>query len=278
LEPCGVCWSPEEHASGYCRTAEVREERAREERRVEAEEVGWRVASRKACAFLVNLTFQKDLDDDERRAWRALACSPTAPAAGVSAAIDVAKARAWRSDLFWGRTSIDDDETVEEYVIRLLDRESDLRVEAEEQKAHETDEDRPGEPDRPSVGPEGGEILDGYYTVVFDEGEHRTIRIREVRNGNLAGRRIASYLAGPDNESDYVGFGFVEGRTVRLWKRFGDDSTLADAWRILVEDPDSAAKGYAVESGNCWRCNRTLTDPESIELGIGPVCRRTLGI
>jgi hypothetical protein len=42
--------------------------------------------------------------------------------------------------------------------------------------------------------------------------------------------------------------------------------------RIAV-DPTAAGKRYADEIGSCYRCNRTLTDETSRQLGIGPVCR-----
>jgi hypothetical protein len=37
-------------------------------------------------------------------------------------------------------------------------------------------------------------------------------------------------------------------------------------------DPVAAAVRYGRLTGNCACCGRTLTDPKSIELGIGPIC------
>lgn len=116
-------------------------------------------------------------------------------------------------------------------------------------------------------------LPEGYFTVVLEAGGHRTFRVREVKGGKLSGRRIISYLAGSNNESDYVGFGFVNTSGVSVWKRFASESTLRDALDILLGDHVAAQLGYAMESGNCYRCGRLLTDPESITLGIGPVCR-----
>lgn len=118
------------------------------------------------------------------------------------------------------------------------------------------------------------ELPEGYYTVVLESGEHRTFRIKVASSqSKLAGKAIISYLSGSDNTSDYTGFGFVEGTQIKIWRRFSEDSTLADAAKILVGDPTAAQQGYAKVSGNCYICARTLTDPTSIDLGIGPVCR-----
>lgn len=38
-------------------------------------------------------------------------------------------------------------------------------------------------------------------------------------------------------------------------------------------DPEKAAVAYGQKFGNCSCCGRLLTNPESIELGIGPICR-----
>jgi hypothetical protein len=42
--------------------------------------------------------------------------------------------------------------------------------------------------------------------------------------------------------------------------------------RLSAGELELAGKAYAVESGNCRRCGRRLTTPESIAAGIGPVC------
>jgi hypothetical protein len=45
----------------------------------------------------------------------------------------------------------------------------------------------------------------------------------------------------------------------------------------IAEDPRSAAVRYAEEFKRCGICNRGLTDKESQERGIGPVCARKAG-
>jgi hypothetical protein len=41
----------------------------------------------------------------------------------------------------------------------------------------------------------------------------------------------------------------------------------------IMKDPGAAQRRYGQEIGKCAVCGRTLTDPESREYGIGPVCR-----
>lgn len=42
-------------------------------------------------------------------------------------------------------------------------------------------------------------------------------------------------------------------------------------------DPLNAAIAYGKRYGKCSVCARTLTDPESIDRGIGPVCAERFG-
>lgn len=51
------------------------------------------------------------------------------------------------------------------------------------------------------------------------------------------------------------------------------EASIADA----MEDPFKAAVEYGHMTGECSVCRRTLTNPESIKLGIGPVCRSRFG-
>ena len=47
---------------------------------------------------------------------------------------------------------------------------------------------------------------------------------------------------------------------------------LKDDLLAIEADPERAAVLYGKASGNCSICGRDLTDPESIERGIGPIC------
>lgn len=126
----------------------------------------------------------------------------------------------------------------------------------------------------PAPNQEGPVLPQGYFTVVLEGEGHRTFRVKDASaQSKLHGKRIISFLAGPDNTSDYNGFGFVTASGVQVWSRFKTQSVLTDAVDILLGDVEAAQKGYAMASGNCYICGRLLTDPTSIELGIGPKCR-----
>jgi hypothetical protein len=128
---------------------------------------------------------------------------------------------------------------------------------------------------------DGRVVPNGIYTVVLEDGEHRTIRmVDDWREDAPAGGQVAQFLNGADNTSDYAGFAFVQGGRAFVWKRYGHRSHTRAALEILLkgrQEWEKAGKAYAVESGNCYVCNRLLTTPESVELGIGPVCRERVG-
>lgn len=127
---------------------------------------------------------------------------------------------------------------------------------------------------------QAGRPDDGFYTVVFTDGDYRTIRLRtqEPDASFAPGEQVASFLSGPDNESDYTGFAFVkaDGRYF-LWKRFRQETRLDRALNVLLSDPDGAGEEYALRSGRCRRCNRQLTVPASINRGFGPTCAGIVG-
>ena len=57
--------------------------------------------------------------------------------------------------------------------------------------------------------------------------------------------------------------------------------TPADVAQRLIDiaaDPRGKAIDYGRETGTCACCGRTLTDPKSIELGIGPICIEQWGL
>lgn len=122
-------------------------------------------------------------------------------------------------------------------------------------------------------------IPNGTYTVVFPDGDYRTLRlVDDWREGETG--QVAQFLSGSDNENSYTGFAFVNGQTAHVWKRFKDYSEIAQALAMLLADKETAAEygyNYAMESGNCYRCGRKLTVPASISRGLGPICAELIG-
>lgn len=59
-----------------------------------------------------------------------------------------------------------------------------------------------------------------------------------------------------------------------FWKISFDKSVAV--LEAIAADPEKALAAYGHEIGRCGICHRTLTDPESIARGIGPVCAERL--
>lgn len=129
----------------------------------------------------------------------------------------------------------------------------------------------------------------GTYTIVGPRGGHRTIMIEEhwipeqVEKGVL----VAKYLAGPDNETDFHGFAFLNpvantgAYYVGVWKRFKERSDIIAALNFLLTHTDRLGEfglAYAVKSGRCYRCQRKLTVPISVYNGLGKTCAGKLGV
>lgn len=128
-------------------------------------------------------------------------------------------------------------------------------------------------------------VRDGIYTLVLNqEGDYRTLRITTATDEQREqfklpqGAQFAKYLSGQDNEHSYTGFAFVIGNQVRIWSKFKADSKLVEALNVLVRADKAAqsdyGQAYALESGKCWRCGRTLTVPASVNRGLGPDCAK----
>lgn len=76
-------------------------------------------------------------------------------------------------------------------------------------------------------------------------------RIFRVVSNRTSGHRVAEELIGGK-------FVYAKGWVYRL----------RDSERMSLED----AKKYGRETGTCVRCGITLTNPASVEAGIGPIC------
>lgn len=82
-----------------------------------------------------------------------------------------------------------------------------------------------------------------------------------------------------NNDGDYAFYRVWNGdRAVLVYQQISDAETRVArtvAQGVLAKiaaDPKEAAMAYGRELGVCGVCNRTLTNPESISAGIGPVC------
>lgn len=124
----------------------------------------------------------------------------------------------------------------------------------------------------------------GTFTVVMGT-ERRTLRIKKHWQAEEAakGTLVGYFLSGSDNESDYTGFCFISPKgKVTLWNRFRNagvgsgNAAIVSAITFLTQQGDYEGAGmtYALESGNCYRCNRLLTVPASINRGLGPECAK----
>jgi hypothetical protein len=58
---------------------------------------------------------------------------------------------------------------------------------------------------------------------------------------------------------------------------FQCDDATRDRVVSVASDPHKAAKAYGMKTGSCSCCGRELTNKESIELGIGPICLENYG-
>lgn len=127
-------------------------------------------------------------------------------------------------------------------------------------------------------------IPNGTFTVMSSRtGEHRTFRISKAKKGNP---RFIGLLTGPDNERSYTGFALIsdDDRRIVVFKKHRgtkDQPSIYEKYACLLEcmltrqgDEWYIERGYSIEgSKKCARCGRTLTEPQSLAVGIGPQCR-----
>jgi len=116
------------------------------------------------------------------------------------------------------------------------------------------------------------------FTASNPEGKHYTFKVVKSKNKNMGGYYtfFISLLTGPDY---YTYLGIVKDFGVKLTKKskYKNDSLpykVAD-WAVRTVMLDrKVTEGYKIDhAGKCGKCGRKLTTPESIEFGLGPICR-----
>jgi len=109
-------------------------------------------------------------------------------------------------------------------------------------------------------------------------GKHYTYKVKKHKDKNLW---FVSLMVGTNNDSDFVYLGYFYDDN--KFKRSDKSCRTSDAPSFLAFDYflnhiDNIPEKLGVyHSGNCCRCGRTLTTPESIEAGIGPECIKMIG-
>lgn len=96
-----------------------------------------------------------------------------------------------------------------------------------------------------------GKARPTYYAIDF-EGQLRFFRVK-------AGYRPGTYYVDEQASDELYPVRSVNRR--------------AGILTVIAKDPASAMQAYGSQIGRCGRCHRTLTDPVSRQLGIGPDCR-----
>lgn len=119
--------------------------------------------------------------------------------------------------------------------------------------------------EKPADGPVDGidlrPVPSGYYAAEDEEGVLRFFKIDNVEKGRWEGWIFVKVMA-----SDEL---YRQGMQ-RPGQAYSGKSQHAVS--LIAQEPQEASSRYGHEIGVCGVCGRTLTDPESIERGIGPVC------
>lgn len=110
-----------------------------------------------------------------------------------------------------------------------------------------------------------------------DDGTEAKYLLTEVPEGRYAiwneeAGAIRFYHVQKPTEGRWAGYVFIKVRagdeTYPIRNREARDKILA----LIAKDPREASIAYGRELGACGVCGRTLTNPESITAGIGPIC------
>jgi hypothetical protein len=131
----------------------------------------------------------------------------------------------------------------------------------------------------------GGKAI---FTVSNDSGEHLTFRVNGKKDRQDETKKVyfVSLLTGPDNLSSYTYMGMLKREELKLFltrgSKFSNETKSVRVFRWamqIINGKTDLPEGYKMQhAGRCCRCAKTLTDPDSIELGIGPECRKKMGI
>ncbi len=110
------------------------------------------------------------------------------------------------------------------------------------------------------------------FLIANPQGERLTVYVKARKDGQI----FYVSIRHANEPWQFSGmYDTVSNEVRRTPKAKVDDRTLKIVnWAIkLIVDQRPVPTGYRLEhTGRCGRCNRLLTDPESIRTGLGPEC------
>ena len=114
-----------------------------------------------------------------------------------------------------------------------------------------------------------------------------TFKMNAPKNDD--GIRFVNVLNGPDNswDGDWMFLGHV-----KMWGGFPTTDLIAGkkgrpdapsfkalSWALSQLNRDNIPEALEIRhEGRCCKCNRVLTHPSSIDTGVGPECRKKMGL
>lgn len=109
-------------------------------------------------------------------------------------------------------------------------------------------------------------------------GARFTYKVKKKRGDKKSTLRFVQVLSGPNNTDDYAYLGYVQAKKqgqVFAGRKGKPESASFKAldWALAQVCADKMPEQLEFfHSGQCGACGRTLTVPESIESGLGPIC------
>lgn len=119
-------------------------------------------------------------------------------------------------------------------------------------------------------------ILAGKSVTTFqnpETGKRFTFKVVKHKTDDIY---FVNVLTGPEN---YTFIGIIQDQKYRHSKksRIGQDAQSVKVFEWVIRHLVSGTLNKTIEIfhvGKCGRCGRQLTDPISIEIGLGPYCRK----
>ena len=104
-------------------------------------------------------------------------------------------------------------------------------------------------------------IMEGCYAIIHPgDGVLRFYEVRKPTKGKWAGFVFLSQLSGENH--------------IRIREQGEREIVYGE----ISKNPMDSLKRYGQHIGRCGHCRKQLTDSESRQIGIGPVCRKHLGV